>query len=670
MKTQIKNLFFVLACFCTLCLTGCGKEESEKVYLSEKWQYSQSGDGNGVYLPLTKEFQSDLTPLIKGGVGYIWVKAEFTIPEDLKDKDLSAYLGRITMADETYLNGSVIGSTGYFPPDEWSSWNTARLYKLPSGLLKNEEVNELKIKIWVGGEGSIVSNPYVGITDEAYHSYMREKFWNSTVYVLFAFALIVIAAYHILLYVKRPKDRENLLFALINLVTALYTVVFYIDQLPDFPYRGMNFLIFQKVFSSAMPYYLVYSVGSFVSVFLKQSVPKYIKWTRRVFLIIPIAIITFIPNYQILRQVRGLVQFFLVPPLLYIPASMMFSLVRHRKDIAPLLFGFSPFVLAIFADLFIHNVLKLYEFPYISMYGWMLVILMLLFILASHFTDARKEAEELNENLEQKVNDRTKELSEANSMLEEASRKAEEDMKLAVYVQQSFYPRYAPRVSDYDIAYVFKPMAGVSGDLFDFYTVGNRLSGAGLFDVSGHGIASGLVTMLAKSIISKEVQDNMNKPLAAVMSGISNKIAEDKGDVENYLTGILLRFENEHVYYVNAGHPAMFYRSASGKVSMANLGGKEVSGGLVGIKNLPVEYTGIKFKMSPGDSIVIYTDCLYESKDVKGQEFGTDRIKSAFEHAVGKSAQEKLDQILAEFNEHTEGVPLKDDLTMIVIQRK
>ena len=208
--------------------------------------------------------------------------------------------------------------------------------------------------------------------------------------------------------------------------------------------------------------------------------------------------------------------------------------------------------------------------------------------------------------------------------------------------------------------------------MFDFYKTGNRLSGAALFDVSGHGIAAGLVTMLAKSIISKEVIDNMNKPLASVMSIISNKIAEDKGDVENYLTGILLRFEDDHVYYVNGGHPAMFFRNAAGKASMAAIAGKEkeASGGLIGIKNLPVEYTGIKFKMSPGDAILIYTDCLYETKDERGVEFGTDRIKQAFEHATGHTAQEKLNQVLGEFKEFVEGAEVKDDLTMIVIQKK
>ena len=668
-----KTFFTILLlCFFPLICSGCKKNQKEsRLYLSENWSYTLDESGKSGWKTLPMENLTNLPPLLETGIGYIWLEKKFIIPSNLSGKDLSIYLGRISMADQTYFNGSMIGSGGYFPPEEWSSWNKVRLYNIPSGLVNQGDINVLRIKIWLNGEGSVVANPFpfIGISHETELKYKRERFWNGTIYALCAFALLVIAAYHILIYVKRREDRENILFAFINIVTALYLSVFYIDDLPYIPFKGLNFLTFQKLFSYSLPFLLIYFVGSFVSVFLKRKEIRYVKIGRRILVIIPVIILLVAPSYPVLRRMWEICQLLLLPHLVYIAIIMVKAYLKNKRDVRPLLIGFSPFILAIFMDL-LHNILHWYALPYISMYGWMLVIIMLLFILASKFTQARNEAEDLNANLEKKVDDRTRELSEANAQLESANKQAAEDMKLAVYVQQSFYPRVAPITADYDLAFSFNPKAGVSGDLFDFYKAGNRLAGAALFDVSGHGIAAGLVTMLAKSIISKEFVDNMNKPLASVMSIISNKIAEDKGDVENYLTGILLRFENEHVYYVNGGHPAMFYRNSNGKASMAALAGKEASGGLVGIKNLPVEYTGIKFKMSPGDAILIYTDCLYETKDSNGIEFGSDRIRQAFEHATGKTAQEKLNQVLGEFHEYVEGAEVKDDLTIIVIQKK
>jgi sigma-B regulation protein RsbU (phosphoserine phosphatase) len=54
-------------------------------------------------------------------------------------------------------------------------------------------------------------------------------------------------------------------------------------------------------------------------------------------------------------------------------------------------------------------------------------------------------------------------------------------------------------------------MSGISGDLYDFYLDDDTLSGISLFDVSGHGIASGLITMLAKSILFRTYNSNMDQ---------------------------------------------------------------------------------------------------------------------------------------------------------------
>ena len=61
-------------------------------------------------------------------------------------------------------------------------------------------------------------------------------------------------------------------------------------------------------------------------------------------------------------------------------------------------------------------------------------------------------------------------------------------------------PKTAPKNDAWDIAFEFIPMSGVSGDLYDFYVSEGEITGLTLCDVSGHGIASGLVTMIARSV--------------------------------------------------------------------------------------------------------------------------------------------------------------------------
>ncbi|MCR4790576.1 MAG: serine/threonine-protein phosphatase [Treponemataceae bacterium] len=294
-----------------------------------------------------------------------------------------------------------------------------------------------------------------------------------------------------------------------------------------------------------------------------------------------------------------------------------------------------------------------------------------------HSEVARRQVEDLNKNLEDKVAERTKALSEsnesletANKQLEEINHRAERDMALAVNVQRNFYPKEAPEVDGWEIAYIFNPMAGVSGDLFDFYTEGNQFKGCCLFDVSGHGIASGLVTMLSKTVITRQIESGNGKSLAKVMHCINNEIAEDKGDIENYLTGILLRIDGNKVEYVNGAHPALLCRSGtSGKVTPAVLKGDDASGSLIGIRDLPASYTGINFSLKRGDSMLLYTDCLYESRNAEGQEFGAENVAKIFSQVGNGSAQDQLAHLIKQFRDYTGDVPLNDDLTAIILKK-
>ena len=64
---------------------------------------------------------------------------------------------------------------------------------------------------------------------------------------------------------------------------------------------------------------------------------------------------------------------------------------------------------------------------------------------------------------------------------------------MAAVIQQSFFRQDVKNIKKYEVAYFSRPMVGVSGDLYDFYKTGDKLDGLGVFDVSGHGISSGLV---------------------------------------------------------------------------------------------------------------------------------------------------------------------------------
>ncbi|WP_294427857.1 SpoIIE family protein phosphatase [uncultured Treponema sp.] len=675
-----KKFFSVLAflAFALFLFSACSSVGSERIRLDTGWTYSlydPEFDNSG-FKELDDEMLSQLERLLPESQGYIWLKKTFELPQSLKGKLLGCYLGRITIADETFLNGTMIGGEGLFPPHEFSAWNRSRLYSIPEKLISDGE-NTLLVKIWVDGEGSIVSNPFIGEINDATMASKRVAFWASRIQLVFAFFMLGIGIYHLILYAKSRTEKDNFAFGLINVISSIYLFVFYNVEIPSFTGENISFLWFQKIFSSGLPYLLPFLVTMYINSFLKRNDRKPIFIARVVFAVVPVFIVLCCPSYRVLRQMQPLLQAMLIPPMLYIIIILVGKVVQKQRDSLTLLIGFSPLVLAVVLDFLIHSVLNLYDFPYISSIGWQLVILTLLFIMANRFANSKLEVEYLNKNLEKEVADRTKELSESNEQLsltnEElftAKRRADRDMQLAVYVQRSFYQSSLPEFEDWDIAWHFTPMAGVSGDLYDFFVHKNVLNGVGLFDVSGHGIASGLVTMLAKTVIDRKFHDGLNEPLANVMSEINKQIGEEKGDIENYLTGVMLRLKGNKVEYLSAGHPKAFFRSgSSGKTVPIEVDGKSGSGGLIGIPMLEPEYSAIGFSVKSGDSILLYTDCLSESRNKNGEEYGYEGITKAFAKADG-NAHQKLDSLLEDFKAFTDGVPANDDLTVIVLQKK
>ena len=67
------------------------------------------------------------------------------------------------------------------------------------------------------------------------------------------------------------------------------------------------------------------------------------------------------------------------------------------------------------------------------------------------------------------------------------------ELGMAAKVQQALFPRLLPSVPGLDYAGVCRPAQGVSGDYYDFLTLGDGKLGLLLADVSGKGMAAALL---------------------------------------------------------------------------------------------------------------------------------------------------------------------------------
>jgi predicted ATPase/serine phosphatase RsbU (regulator of sigma subunit) len=286
--------------------------------------------------------------------------------------------------------------------------------------------------------------------------------------------------------------------------------------------------------------------------------------------------------------------------------------------------------------------------------------------------------EDYSKKLENKVQRRTSELEkvnenllEINQLLLDARIEAEHDMEMAANVQLSFLPTKYTDVEKWDIEYSFKPMTGVSGDFYDFYEKDGKLLGVGLFDVSGHGISSGLITVIARSIVHRHFISMVDRPLNEVIETINEMFIQEIGHTNNYLTGILLRFNNGRVEYVNAAHPSIIkYDKKTDSVFEVNKDDDDWRGHFLGIPLMRTTFGVIDVEMESGDFLVIFSDCLSEGVSEKGEIFGYKGVISAIDIGLKGTSKEILENLTARYTAHVGKTKLDDDYTVVVVKKK
>ncbi len=85
--------------------------------------------------------------------GIAWYRTHFVVPPAMLRQEVVLLAGVIDDADETWVNGVLVGKTGKFPPDDQSAWDFPRAYILPKGLLKAQNTLAIRVYDGVGGGG-------------------------------------------------------------------------------------------------------------------------------------------------------------------------------------------------------------------------------------------------------------------------------------------------------------------------------------------------------------------------------------------------------------------------------------------------------------------------------------------------------------------------------------
>jgi len=260
-------------------------------------------------------------------------------------------------------------------------------------------------------------------------------------------------------------------------------------------------------------------------------------------------------------------------------------------------------------------------------------------------------------------------ISAVNDKLRQKQLLSEIEMDLASEIQRALFPGKVPSTSDWDAAFISKPFGAVTGDFYDFYSSDNYFKGISLFDVSGHGVAPALITILAKHVLYKHFNrcESSGLGLGEVLESADSDLLNELEEVNIYITGLILRMNGHEVEYANAGHPDLLhFHSSTKKVDIISDSHNSFKGHPLGISLLRQEYKSFKFNVKSGDFLISYSDGLTEGRNHMGEQFSLSRLCDAIASFRDSDADGMLKHIMESFNNFTGNIKPGDDITIVV----
>ncbi|HUW40242.1 MAG TPA: PP2C family protein-serine/threonine phosphatase [Rectinemataceae bacterium] len=262
-----------------------------------------------------------------------------------------------------------------------------------------------------------------------------------------------------------------------------------------------------------------------------------------------------------------------------------------------------------------------------------------------------------NELLERRAAD----LDSALKLLDGANRQLIDELNLASELQKSLLPKTYPKDAPLEFAHKFIPLDKIGGDFFDVVRIDDRTLALVIADVSGHGVGPALVTAMFKSsfgLVSKTVR-SPSQLMSSLNAEMNNFLTTG-----HYVTAFtaFIDIETLEMRYCSAGHPnQLLVRADGGAEELATMGF------LLGMIT-DMDYEEKTLSMGPGDTLILFTDGVFESANSSGDMFGREGILRAVAKRPGAGPLELSNGLFSDLLEWTEGTEPADDITMLLAQ--
>jgi phosphoserine phosphatase RsbU/P len=249
-----------------------------------------------------------------------------------------------------------------------------------------------------------------------------------------------------------------------------------------------------------------------------------------------------------------------------------------------------------------------------------------------------------------------------NQSMEELEEGLQREIKLARNIQTALLNGKKPVIDGGEVSGTSIPARLIGGDYYDFYPLLNGKIRIVIGDVMGKGIPAAMLMILTRGAFRSisQATDGPGKTLTAM----NNALVGDLRTLKSFVTVLCVDWDPKErtITYANAGHHLPIV-CRNGEI----LELPKVKGIMLGA--LPNQtYEERTVQLDVNDFVLLYTDGITEAENASREQFQLERLIQTIKPLSDLPAEKIEEKIIKKIQDFTEGVPQKDDITLVILK--
>jgi len=287
-----------------------------------------------------------------------------------------------------------------------------------------------------------------------------------------------------------------------------------------------------------------------------------------------------------------------------------------------------------------------------------------------------EKLEDYNRTLEQKVEDRTAQLAQANAeILSLNERLKVENLRMSAELdvtrrlQQMILPQHQEleSIAGLEIAAFMEPADEVGGDYYDVLNHGGKVT-IGIGDVTGHGLESGVLMIMAQTAIRTLFTHKETDPVKLLQT--VNQTLFD--NVERMNSGknmsLSLLEYRDNTLLLSGQHEEVIVVRSSGEVE--HIDTMDLGFPIALEADIADFIATTEIQLNSGDVVVLYTDGITEAFDMNRDQYGIEPVIKVVALNREQSAAEIKQAVIDDVRRYIGEQKVFDDITLVVIKQK